>query len=69
MRDQNQRGAALGVAREQEIDDLPASILVEISSRLVGHQDRRIGRECTGDRNALLLAAGQFGRVMMQPLT
>ena len=43
-------------------------VLVEIAGRLVGDEDRRIGRERAGERNALLLAAGQFGRIVVQPL-
>ena len=64
MGDQNQRGAALGVAGEQQIDDLPAGGLVEIAGRLVGDQDRRAGRQRAGERHALLLAARQLGRIM-----
>ena len=68
MRHQHQRGAAAGVAREQQIDDLLAGGLVEIAGRLVGHQDRRIGRQRARERHALLLAARQFGRIMVEPL-
>ena len=55
------------MAGEQQIDDLLAGILVEISGRLVGDEDRRIGRQRARDRDALLLAAGQLGRIVMQP--
>ena len=62
--DQHQRGAALRVAGEQQIDDLLAGGLVEIAGRLVGDQDRRIGRQRAGQRDALLLAAGQLRRIV-----
>ena len=54
MRDQNQRGAVLAVAGKQQFDDLLAGLLVEISGRLVGDQNCRIGRERAGDRDTLL---------------
>ena len=68
VRDQHQRGAAFGMAGEQKIDDLLAGVLVEIAGRLVGHHDGRIGRQRARHRHALLLAAGQLGRIMLQPL-
>ena len=34
--------------------------LVEIAGRLVGDQDRRVGRQRAGERDALLLAAGKL---------
>ncbi len=66
VRHQHQRHAALGVLGEQQIDDLLAGGLVEIAGRLVRDQDRRIGRQRAGQRDALLLAAGQLRRIMMQ---
>ena len=42
--------------------------LVEIAGRLVGDQDRRIGRQRAGERDALLLAAGQLRRIVAEPL-
>ena len=60
--------ARSGVAGEQEIDDLLAGVLVEVSGRFVGHDDRWIGRERARHGHALLLAAGQLGRIVMQPL-
>ena len=58
----------LRVAGEQQIDDLLAGVFVEIAGRLVGDQDRRIGRQRARERDALLLAAGKFRRIMVQPL-
>jgi hypothetical protein len=42
--------------------------LVEIAGRLVGDNDGGIGCERAGERDALLFAAGQFRRIMMQSL-
>ena len=58
VRHQYQRGAALLVAGEQELDDLTAGRLVEIAGRLVGDENRRMWRERARQRDALLLAAG-----------
>ena len=68
MGHQHQRHAALGVLGEQEIDDLPAGGFVEIAGRLVRHQDRGIRRQRAGQRDALLLAAGQLRGIVMQPV-
>src|SRR5262245_2688523 len=54
--------------REQEVDDLRPGRLVEIAGRLVGDEDGRVRRERAGERHALLLAAGQLGRVVLPPL-
>ena len=56
--DQHQRHAALGMLGEEQIDDLLAGRLVKIAGRLVRDQDRGIGRQRAGERDALLLAAG-----------
>ena len=66
--DEHQRRAAVALQREQQVDDLPAGGLVEVAGGLVGHQDRRVGRDGAGDGDALLLAAGELGRVMVQPV-
>ena len=52
----------------KQIDDLLAGGLVEIAGRLVRHQDRGIGRQRAGQRDALLFAAGQLRGIMMQPV-
>ncbi len=46
----------------------PAGRLVEIAGRLVGDEDGGIGRERARQRHALLFAAGQFGRIVMDAL-
>ena len=61
---QNKRGAALGLAAEQKFDDVASGCLVEIAGRFVGDDDGGIGRQGAGERDALLLAAGQFGGIM-----
>jgi hypothetical protein len=68
VRDQHKGRAALAMATEQKLDDLVPGCLVEISGRLVGHDDGGIGRERASQRDALLLAAGEFGRIMVEPL-
>src|SRR5215831_19451044 len=45
VRDQNQRGAALGLAAEQKLDDLASGRFVEIAGRFVGDDDGRVGRQ------------------------
>ena len=64
--DQNERRAALLMAAEQKLDDVASGGLVEIAGRFVGNDDGGIGRERTGQRDALLLAAGKFGRIVVQ---
>ena len=40
--------------------------VVEVRGRLVGEQHRRVVRERAGDRDALLLTAGEVGRAVVQ---
>ena len=61
---QHQRHATLGMLGEQQIDNLLAGGLVEIAGRLVGNQDRGIGRECTGQRDSLLFATRKLSRIV-----
>ena len=50
------------VCAVQQLEDLHAGTEVELAGRLVGEQDRVPGRERAGDRDALLLAAGELVR-------
>ena len=68
VRDQHQRRAVLAMAAEQKLDDFRSGRFVEIAGRLVGDDDGGIGRKRAGERDALLLAAGQFGRVMAEAM-
>ena len=49
-------------------DDLGAGVAVEVAGRLVGEDERRLGDERAGDRDALLLAARQLGRLVVEPV-
>src|SRR3712207_8940047 len=41
-------------------------IFVEVSGRLVGHENRRVRHDRAGDRDALLLATGELRRIVVQ---
>jgi len=56
------------VAGEQQFDDLATGRLVEITGRLIGNQNRRMRRERTCQRDALLLAARQLRRIVIDTL-
>src|ERR1700733_3089586 len=49
-------------------DDLVAGVLVEVAGRLVGEQHLGLLDQRAGDRDALLLAAGQLGREVPGPV-
>ena len=49
---------------EQQFDDLPPGVVVEIAGGLVGEDDLGTRRQRAGDRHALLLAARQLARIM-----
>ena len=46
-------------------DDLGAGVAVEVAGRLVGEDQRRLRHERAGDGDALLLAAGQLRRLVV----
>ena len=48
--------------------DVGAGRAVEVAGRLVGEDQGGIGDERPGDRDALLLAAGQLGRLVVEPV-
>ena len=60
------RPAALQLV--EEVHHLGAGVAVEVAGRLVGEDQRRLGDERPGDRDALLLAARQLGRLMGQAI-
>ena len=53
-------GAAVGSQVAQERDDPLGLDVVEVGGGFVGQQHRRVGRQPAGDRDALLLAAGEL---------
>ncbi len=68
VRDEEQRRAALAIQPEHEVGDFDAGRVVEIARRLVGHQQLRLAGERAGDRDALLLAAGELLRIVRRAL-
>jgi hypothetical protein len=67
VRDHQDGDAVLAVERDEQVHDLVAALAVEVAGRLVGEQDQRAGDDGAGDGDALLLAAGKFGRRVMFP--
>jgi len=55
------------VARKKQIYDLLSGVFVEITGRFVSYNNRRIWCECPCDGDALLLAARQFNRIVVEP--
>ena len=66
--DERERRAAPRGQLEHQVHDRPAGRLVEIAGRLVGDQQRGIGRKRAGERDALLLAAGKLGGIVAEPV-
>ena len=64
MGHQHKRGAVLDMAGKEEVDDMASRILVEIAGRLVSHKNCWTWRKRARQRHPLLLAAGQFGRIV-----
>ncbi len=62
--DQHEAGAVALMLGEEAVDDEAAGRAVKIAGRLVGEDQGRAGGEGAGDRDALLLAARQFARVV-----
>ena len=56
----DQGGAVLGVEAQQQVDDLGPGGRVEVSGGFVGQEQAWLQDEGAGDRDALLLAAGQL---------
>ena len=61
-------GRAAGVGLAEQIHDFEREIGIEIARRLVGQHELRFVDERAGDRDALLLAAGQFFRKRVLPM-
>ena len=50
----------------EQVEHLRRRLRVEVAGRLVADQQRRVGRERARDRHALLLAARQLGRQVVE---
>ena len=61
--------AGLDVQALQLGTHIYAELCVKVGQRLVHQQQMRLGSDSTGDCNALLLAAGQLGRITVNVLT
>ena len=56
--------AVFAIQQRKQVEDLVGGVAVEVAGRFVADQQRRIGDERARDRDALLLAAGQFARLV-----
>ena len=68
VRDDDERGADVGVELEHEVEYLARGLAVEVAGRLVGEHAARLGDERTRERHALALAARQFAGTMLQSM-
>ncbi len=68
MGDQNDR-APFGVKLLEQREDFVAALAVQGAGGLVGENHRRVIDQGTGNGDALLLAAGQFGRPVLGAIT
>ena len=67
VRDHDDRLAGL-VELGQQLHDLVAGLRVEVAGRLVGQDDVRVVDQDAGDGHALLLAAGELHRPVVEPV-
>src|SRR5437763_15636505 len=65
VRHEEDRDAVLIAYLEDHILEITACLRVDRRERLVHQQDRRLVRECTCDRDALLHPARELPRVMI----
>lgn len=68
MGDDDEGGAGFRAAGQQQFDNRAAGGGVEIAGGLVGKQQRGARGQCAGDGHTLLLAAGELGGIMVQPV-
>ena len=55
-----QRGVVLSAQLKQEVEDLGAGVGVQVAGRLIGQQQDGVVDQGVGDRDALLLPAGEL---------
>ncbi len=65
VRDEQDRHVALGLQLREQIEDLRLDGDIERGGRLIGDQHLGIGRERRRDHDALLLAARELERVLL----
>ena len=68
VRDEHDRRPRFAVERLEQLDDARAGVAVEIAGRLVGEEDARRVGERARDGDALLLAAGELRREVIEPV-
>ena len=66
MRDHHDRLTVILHGLLHELEQLSPGSRIEVAGGFVGEDDFRATGECSGSRDALLLAAGQFGRLVGQ---
>jgi hypothetical protein len=66
VRDHDDGLAELVGRPAQELEQIGGGLGIQVAGRLVGEDDRRLVDEGPGDRNALLLAAGELGGPMRE---
>jgi hypothetical protein len=67
VRDQHQGRAGFAVQLEQQAAYRFGRVVVQVAGRLVGQQQPGPVHQRAGNRHALLLAAGELARVVVQP--
>jgi hypothetical protein len=68
VRDHDQRLAVVLDRLAEQRKDLAACPRVEVAGRLVREDDRRVGDQCPGDGDALLLTTGELGGPVLPPV-
>ena len=66
MGDHDHRLAVPSDALAEQVQDPGAGARVQVAGRLVGEDDGGPADQRAGDRDALLLAAGQFARTVIE---
>ena len=69
VRGRDNRHPAITTQLTQPLDDVRACLRIQVARRLISQNNRRVIGEGPCDCHALLLAARQLVRPMMQPVT
>ena len=68
MGDDDQGATPLLLLLAQEGKDLVTPFVIEVARGLIGEEHGRVLDQGAGDRHALLLAAGELGRLVLEPV-